>query len=114
MVRTRTSVLEDALEGDAELSLSAVLDYMGCDDWLVEIFMVSISSSGSSRIEIMISQLHPSLLFYHSTPLLSFLHLIENDFNIFCIYPVLYLSSPVLFCPALYLSSVLRSISSFY
>ena len=48
LVRTRTSVLEDALEGDAELSLSAVLDYMGCDDWLVEIFMVSTSSSSSS------------------------------------------------------------------
>ena len=41
-MRKRASALEDALEGDAELSLSAVLDYMGCDDWLVDIFMVRI------------------------------------------------------------------------
>lgn len=41
MVRRRASLLEDALEGDAELSLSAVLDYLGCDDWLLDVFMVS-------------------------------------------------------------------------
>ena len=75
MVRTRTSLLEDALEGDAELSLGAVLDYMGCDDWLVEIFMVStsisISSSSSVRVRVKISQSHPSLLFYLTSPLSS-------------------------------------------
>ena len=73
MVRTRTSVLEDALEGDAELSLSAVLDYMGCDDWLVEIFMVSSGTSSSSsvrvRVEIKISHSHSSLLLNLSSPL---------------------------------------------
>ena len=45
MVRRRTSQLEDALEGDAELDLAAVLDYMGCDDWLVDFFLVSDSAT---------------------------------------------------------------------
>ena len=102
MVRTRTSLLEDALEGDAELSLGAVLDYMGCDDWLVEIFMVSTSisitssssSSSSVRVRVKISQSHPSLLFY----LTFFFTSLKQDFYIFSV------------CPVLYLSSVLRSI----
>ena len=41
MVSQRTAAIEDSLEGDEELTLRAVLDYMGCDDWLVEVFMVS-------------------------------------------------------------------------
>lgn len=45
MVRRRTSQLEDALEGDAELALAAVLDYMGCDDWLVDFFLVSANAT---------------------------------------------------------------------
>jgi hypothetical protein len=49
MVRRRASLLEDALEGDAELSLSAVLDYLGCDDWLLDVFMVSIGHRWGSQ-----------------------------------------------------------------
>jgi hypothetical protein len=49
MVRRRTSQLEDALEGDAELALAAVLDYMGCDDWLVDFFLVSDIDSTTER-----------------------------------------------------------------
>jgi hypothetical protein len=49
MVRRRTSQLEDALEGDAELALAAVLDYMGCDDWLVDFFLVSDIDSATER-----------------------------------------------------------------
>lgn len=109
MVRTRTSVLEDALEGDAELSLSAVLDYMGCDDWLVEIFMVSSGTSTSSsvrvRVEIKISHSHSSLLLNLSSPL----SLLPNRKWLLYLF---YLSCPALPCTVLYLPSVL--ISLFY
>jgi hypothetical protein len=39
LVSKRRSKAEDELDGDEELSLSALLDYMGCDDWLVQAFV---------------------------------------------------------------------------
>jgi hypothetical protein len=38
-VSKKRSKAEDELDGDEELSLSALLDYMGCDDWLVQAFL---------------------------------------------------------------------------
>ena len=37
----RSSLIEDSLEGDEQLSLASLLDYLGCDDWLVDFFLVS-------------------------------------------------------------------------
>jgi len=38
LVAARRGRVQDALDGDEELSLPAVLDYLGCDDWLVDAF----------------------------------------------------------------------------
>lgn len=42
IISKRSSLIEDSLEGDEQLSLASILDYLGCDDWLVDFFLVSL------------------------------------------------------------------------
>jgi hypothetical protein len=48
MVAARRGKVQDSLEGDDELSLAAVLDYMGCDEWLVKTFEVRPAATSAS------------------------------------------------------------------
>lgn len=48
IVSRRSSLVEDSLEGDRQLSLASMLDYLGCDDWLVEVFSVSQDTYAST------------------------------------------------------------------
>ena len=46
----RTTRIEEALEGDEDLSLDSILDYLGCDSWLVDVFKVCLGMTAASSI----------------------------------------------------------------
>ena len=46
----RTTRIEEALEGDEDLSLDSILDYLGCDSWLVDVFKVWFGMTAASSI----------------------------------------------------------------
>jgi hypothetical protein len=43
LVERQRNKAQDAVEGDEELSLASLLDYLGCDDWVVEAFLVRVT-----------------------------------------------------------------------
>ena len=50
IVSRRTTRIEEALEGDEDLSLDSILDYLGCDSWLVDVFKVWLGMTAASSI----------------------------------------------------------------